>query len=391
MLRVIAFCLLLLVFCSASFSQDKPVIHYTLTIDLTDLTAFKVDIHINKLPGTLRLAMFAHPEYDDRYWRYVKDLKVDGINDPTAKIIREDSALWRIQTRSKEVTIHYTVQLPTPKGVRNAWRPFLSTTSGLTGSTDAFMYVVGATKEPCHVKFILPPSWQIATGLEPTSDPTIFFAASAAVLMDCPVLVGHFSRWNFVVDGVPHQVAYMRLPGSPTFDSSMLVNNIQKIVEQAASLFKGLPYREYLFLIQDSSYGALEHSNSVTLGIPASDLAKDINSYMEDIAHEYFHAWNIMRIRPREYGDIDYKKPPLSKGLWFSEGLTMFYADLLCRRANLPMQDSTRALHIQHLINRYFSTPGNSTISPEKVSMVNTGRLECWETITPAHTCRENY
>src|SRR5690348_11551036 len=100
MLKVIAFCFFLLSYCSVSLSQDpfkhpdeavqtrhdhnKLVIHYALTIDPANLTAFKVDIHITMLFDTLRLAMFAHPEYDDRYWRYIKDMKVDAVNDPAA-------------------------------------------------------------------------------------------------------------------------------------------------------------------------------------------------------------------------------------------------------------------------------------------------------------------
>src|SRR5204862_3450522 len=120
------------------------------------------------------------------------------------------------------------------------------------------------------------------------------------------------------------------------------VNDIKKIVEQASALFHGLPYREYLILLRDSAYGALEHSNCVTLGAPALELEKDLLPTILEIAHEYFHAWNIVRIRPAEYGDVSYKTPPLSRGLWWSEGLTMLYADLLSRRAGLPMYDSSR-------------------------------------------------
>ena len=132
-----------------------------------------------------------------------------------------------------------------------------------------------------------------------------------------------------------------------------------------------MPYREYSFLIQDGAYGALEHYNSVTIGLPSAQIAKNFSGYLGTIAHEYFHTWNLMRIRPVEFGDISYQTPPFSRGLWWSEGLTMFYADLLLRRASLPVFDSTRIRHLEGLMSRYFSSPGNMHISPEKVSLAS--------------------
>jgi predicted metalloprotease with PDZ domain len=129
-----------------------------------------------------------------------------------------------------------------------------------------------------------------------------------------------------------------------------------------------LPYKKYLFLLRDNAYGALEHRDCLTLGAPASELEKDFQPVIADIAHEYFHAWNLVRIRPVELGDPVFKTPPLSRGLWWSEGLTMFYADLLLRRAGLPVYDSTRIAHLEKLIARYYNSPGNQK-NVEEVSM----------------------
>ena len=113
--------------------------------------------------------------------------------------------------------------------------------------------------------------------------------------------------------------------------------------------------------------------NSVTVGIPSSELAKDITAYYSAIAHEFFHTWNLMRIRPVEQGEVTYKTPPPSRGLWWSEGVTLFYADLLMRRAGLHTYDSTRKIHLERLLMRYFGTSGNMLISPEKVSLAADG------------------
>jgi predicted metalloprotease with PDZ domain len=355
------------------YASSQPVIGYTLQVDTADLSAYKVEMRIRNVPDTFRVAMMAHPEYDDRFWRYVKDLRVETKNG-TGNVSREDSALWRVAAHGDEVLLQYSIHLPTPpQGLRAAWRPFLSPTGGLVGGAQSFMYIVGATLAPSHISLHLPKGWMIATGLEATGDPFTFYAASAAVLVDAPILIGYFKTWQFAVDQVPHRVCYWPLPNAVPFDTGMLVNYIQRYVQQCDTLFGRLPYREYSFLLQDGAYGALEHSNSVTIGLPSAQIAKDIAGYFGTVAHEYFHTWNLMRIRPFEFADITYQTPALSRGLWWSEGLTMFYADLLRRRAGLPAFDSTRIKHLEGLMSWYFSSSGNMRISPEKVSLASDG------------------
>jgi len=346
----------------------QPMIHYILHVDEKDLSVFNVTMELGNMPGEFRVAMFAHPEYDDRYWRYVENFYGES---PSGKVsvIREDSSLWLIVAPHGKVLLHYSIHLPEQKGQRAAWRPFLSPEGGLIGDYHAFMYVVNASSIPSYVSLEIPSGWQAMTGLEPGVQPFTFYASSSSILLDAPILVGHFKKWSITVDGIPHYIAYWSLPGAKSFDSATLLNSIQKIVQQCSRLFGGLPYQEYYFLLQDGSYGALEHGNSVTIGAPAKELAENIDSYLPEIAHEYFHNWNIIRIRPAEYGDLVYKRNQYSRGLWWSEGLTMFYADLIMRRAHLPTSSSSRVEHLERLMSRYFSNSGNMKISPELVSM----------------------
>ena len=155
----------------------------------------------------------------------------------------------------------------------------------------------------------------------------------------------------------------------------MLLASIKKLVEQTSLLFGRLTYREYIFMLQDGAVGGLEHNNSVTIGAPSSQLANGVGNNLPEIAHEYFHTWNLMRIRPIEYRDVTYKTPALSKGLWFSEGLTIFYADLLSRRAVLHVFDSTRLFHLENLIRRYTVTPAYLKFSAEKISEASYGPI----------------
>src|SRR4030095_9281174 len=331
------------------YQSKQPVVAYTLSVDANDTSSFVIQMSVGNAPDTFRVAMVAHPEYDDRYWRYVQDLYVDTRNGK-GDIIREDSALWKITTTGGEAILHYTIRLPALEDpLRSSWKAFLTPTGGLVGGPHSFMYVVGATLAPSYVTLLIPSDWQIATGLTSTVDPKTFFAPSVGVLIDDPIFIGKFKLWSFVVSGVAHRVMYCSLPHSKAFDSTKLVSGIQKIVKQAALLFGRLPYRDFTFMLQDGALGSLEHNNSVTVGAPASQLAQDPWSVLPEIAHEYFHTWNLVRIHTVEYADVSYKTPPLSRGLWFSEGFTIFYADLLTRRAGLPTFDSTRILHLQNL------------------------------------------
>ncbi len=108
----------------------------------------------------------------------------------------------------------------------------------------------------------------------------------------------------------------------------------------------------------------------MTLGAQSADLAKDPNAVIQETAHEFFHTWNLMAIRPVEYHDIDYRTQPPVSSLWFSEGLTMFYADLLLRRAGIAVHDSTRQAHLERLIGSYAANPAYARFSAESISRV---------------------
>jgi predicted metalloprotease with PDZ domain len=352
------------------FGRTQPVVSYQLTVDDRDLSGFSVAMRIRNAPDTFRLAMAKHPEYDDRFWRYVEGLRIEAPRG-AATIARVDSALWLVKAPGGEALVRYRVKLPpnAPR-LRSAWIPFLSPTGGLVGGPHAFMYVVGATLAPAHVQVEVPRGWRIATGLEPTSDPQRFFAPTIDVLIDSPIFAGEFRDWRFDVDGVPHRIVYWPSPESVPFDTTAFVGSIARIVREAVGVFGRAPWREYTFIIQDGAVGALEHANSVTLGAPSTSLAQDMTPSLQELTHEFVHAWNLVRIRPVEYRGVDYRAPEPSAGLWFSEGFSMFYADLLLRRAGVMPAASTRSTHLAGLIARYESSPGSSRFSAERVSRV---------------------
>jgi predicted metalloprotease with PDZ domain len=291
-----------------------------------------------------------------------------------ALVAKADSALWRVIAAGGSFVMRYRVVLP-PRDprMRAAWQPFVAPTGALVGGIHAFMYVVGQTLAPSHVRLDVPTDWTIATGLAPTVDARTFYAPSASVLVESPMLVGRLRDWRFTEAGVPHRVVYWPRPDAAAFDTTAVVDGIRRIVRGAIALFGRAPYRDYTFMLQDGAFGALEHPSSVTLGASSRGLTGDPGSFFEEVAHEYFHTWNLMRIRPAEYGDVTYRTPTRSRGLWFSEGLTLFYADLLLRTAGLPVETPTRSAHLESTIARYLANPGNARLSAERVSEAEYG------------------
>jgi len=371
---------LILVLFAPAHPALKPSIQYTLRVDSTDLSGWAIELRFQNKSGTFRLAMAAHPEYDDRYWRYVRNVAVE----PSGTVTRVDSAVWQFSTPEGWVTVRYRVALPSPEpGPRASWRPFLTATGGLVGGPHAFMYLLGGEQMPVAVILELPRSWDVATGLRNAFRDTDqgrqranqriwgYAAVDAASLMDSPILVGRLRQWSFLEAGVPHHVVYWPQPNATPFDTVAFVAGIQRVVHQSFALFGRAPYRDYTFMFEDGAYGGgLEHHNSVTLGASSADLARNANAVVPETAHEFFHTWNLLAIKPIEYREIDYRTQPPVASLWFSEGLTMFYADLLQRRAGIPVRDSTRTAHLERFIGSYLANPAYERFSAESISRV---------------------
>jgi hypothetical protein len=187
------------------YSSKQPIINYKLSINVTDTSSYEVEMHIENIPDTFNVAMMAHPEYDDRYWRFVEGFSV-RTKKGSGTIIREDSALWRIITDGHEATLHYRIHLPASQDAfRSSWKAFLTPKGGLVGGPHSFMFVVGATLAPSYVTLEIPSSWKAATGLEVTFQPNVFFAPSVFVLMDDPIFVDSFIHG--LLKSIPYHIA----------------------------------------------------------------------------------------------------------------------------------------------------------------------------------------
>ena len=198
-----------------------------------------------------------------------------------------------------------------------------------------YLYVVGRTMEPHQVTFRPPPSWKlISTGLTPLDRPArAYVASSYDELIDCPVMMGNHKVETFKVRGVPHHVA---LVGKGNYEVEQLLDDTRKIVEQGIAVFNDLPYSNYTFFMEmtNEGGGGLEHANSTHMIFPRWGFKprKEYVVALGLISHEYFHTWNVKRLRPTRLGPFDYSREVYTPLLWFAEGFTSYYDQILLRR-----------------------------------------------------------
>lgn len=260
-------------------------------------------------------------------------------------------------------------------------RAFLRGSGALLDGPGTWLYLLDQTLAPARVHFDMPATWRIVTGLQPTLDPASFFAPSYDVLVDSPVLMGDarsLAVRHLDIEGVPHRVAWWRRPGAPPFDTAAFVAPIPRVVEQTRRIFGWIPYRDYSFLFIDGTGGGLEHLNSTTIGISAAAPARDSLAHLDVTAHEYFHHWNVKRIRPAALGPFDYQRATRTRSLWLSEGVTDYFAGAIVRRAGL-VADSAARDALASSIESYLGNPANAVLPPERSSFT------AWDTPVVNH------
>jgi len=368
----------------------QPVVRYVVRADPSERTGFTVEMQLREAPDTLhlRIPVWAPGAYRLAYFgRNVRDLSVTDARGRVVPVVREriagavpmtsredSTSGWRaVVPGGGAATVKYRVAFPAPAAAATpSNRAFFRETGLLVDGPATFLYLDGHKLAPAHVRLELPLGWRVATGLVPTADPRVFFAPSYDVLIDSPLLAGSADAlrvWGFDVDGVPHRAAIWTTPSSPHFDSTAFVDAHRRIVATARDVAGRLPYREYSFLYVDSTGGGLEHLNSTTIGARTDALAKDPLAVASTTAHEFFHLWNVKRLRPAALGPFDYQRPVRTTSLWWSEGVTDFFAAEIMRRSGLVAESQARK-DLASAIQSFLVNPAHRVMSPELASWV---------------------
>jgi predicted metalloprotease with PDZ domain len=267
-------------------------------------------------PGSYRLQ-----EYDKWY----VGLTAHGPDGAELPVARPDKLTFAVDCAGTDpVTIRYVL------------RPAAADLTAEHFHIDAvgcFPYLKGMPQAPCRVRFKMPEGWDVATGLDKESD--AYEARDYDTFADSPIELGRFTRRRFEQDGTTYELA---MHGPTDFDLDAFVEMHRRIVAEPARLFGDVPFRRYVFIYHFNNrfggYG-LEHLNSTIIQFHAPALARAPQAIAPLTAHEFFHAWNVKRIRPRVLGPFDYTGPVRTRALWWSEGVTDYYAWLILVRAGL--------------------------------------------------------
>ena len=352
--------------------RTDPQVDYTVTVR-ADRSAYFLELRVTNAPNPARLVI---PNWAPGAYRLMD--AGQNISDVVAfnaggdrLPVRQDSPIsWIVDTRGASViTVRYATGLHDPQQwhrPNNRW--FLRSTSGMVDGPRTFMYLDGWKLTPAQVTFRLPAGWRIGTGLVPTTDSTTYWAPSYDVLIDSPILVGHFLSYGFMAAGTPHR-AVVDLGGSrgSAGAEQVFVDMLRRISESAIGIFGRAPYKDYTYIFVGGRGGGLEHLNSTTIGVTTETLAQNPRGAEAVSAHEFFHAWNVKRIRPVELGPFDYEHEVRTVNLWWSEGVTDYYADVILARAGLD-SPADFAQGLASSIGNHRGNPARLRISPERSS-----------------------
>ncbi|MGV3625479.1 MAG: M61 family metallopeptidase [Archangium sp.] len=279
----------------------------------------------------------------------------------------------------KRVDKRSYVILPGGKAVRCQYKVYANELTVRTSHLDGTHgYFNGATlffyseklRDRRHLVTVdAPAGWKTTVALE--QEGGAFVANDYDELVDSPFEVGTHTPIHFTAAGVPHEVVMW---GDPQLDEKKLVSDLTRIVETEAALFGGLPMKRYVFFIYgtDKGRGGLEHKASTALLYPRTGFssAKGWEDFLTLCAHEYFHLWNVKRIKPKALVPFDYAQENYSELLWFFEGGTSYYDNLVTRRAGL-MSAQRYLTRFGESLTLLHTTPGRKVLPLVESSLVS--------------------
>ena len=361
---------------SLSTVTPSELIHYRVDIADPNTHLFHVTLTIAKPAARQRLALPVWIPGSYLVREFAKNLSRlqarQGARVRDVACRQLDKCTWEVDCSPvKPLVVTYDIYAR-DNSVRSAW---LDAERGFFNGTSLCLKIEGQECLPHTLELSVPKAatgWSVATGLQALEIDSKGFgsyrAESYDELVDCPVEMGIFWSGRFIACGVAHRfVVAGALPG---FDGEKLLADTQKICEAEIRFWHGdrrPPFTSYLFMLNavDDGYGGLEHRNSTALICNRKDLPRENESRVTEgyttlrglISHEYFHTWNVKRLRPAELATYQYDRENYTSLLWFFEGFTSYYDDLLLRRAGL-LDNAGYLKLLNKTINQVMQTPG---------------------------------
>jgi predicted metalloprotease with PDZ domain len=264
---------------------------------------------------------------------------LDGVNCQTgpAKSERIDHQTWRVYTGGvKRFAVSYKVFGNDLSGTFSQ----LDMRHANYNGASVFMYLVGHKQDPVALQIEPPAGWRIVNGQTTLPEQREFKFPNYDILIDTPTEIApDWTVDEFKVDGKTYRVVVHSF-GEEGGKRAAFVRNIEKIVRAEVRMWGAPDFESYTFIIHfaadDHSADGMEHLNSTQIISPGvlSDPGMD-NLTLDTVAHEFFHVWNVKRLRPAELGPWDFTRPVRTRSLWIAEGVTNYYGQLMMRRAEV--------------------------------------------------------
>lgn len=354
------FTLLFFLLVSSQLPAQKTDMHFTVTMDKPAEHLFHVELRYSGLqsPNTILKMPAWTPGYYQllNYAKQVKQFRVSAGNNDSIPWSPAGDNGWTIANGNhREVTVSYDIKAETQFVAQS----YIGEDRAYIVPAGVFVYPEGKINTPVTVTIVPNSRWRnVATGLDSIAgqQPT-FFAPDFDILYDCPILIGNLEYLPyFMVDGKRHRFIGYQLGN---FNHAAFVADLEKVVRGASGIIGHIPYRQYTFLAIGPGRGGIEHLNSTTISFEGKQLSNPEGRLrmLSFIAHEYFHHYNVKRIRPIELGPFDYDKGSRTRMLWVSEGLTVYYEYLALVRAGI-MKENELLDALRHNIMNYENKPG---------------------------------
>ena len=370
-LRFLLAVVLALVLQPLAAAVAASTLRYTLSMPAPQTHYFEVEMTLGgfgKQYTDLKMPVWAPGSYLIR--EFEKNVEgfaatADGKPLRVEKVIKNT---WRVyHPGTRDFVVRYRVYAY-EVSVRTS---FLDASHGYLNGTSMFMFPAEEKMLPSTVVVKPYSGWkQVSTSLKPVSGgaPFTFQSSSYDELADSPIEIGNQKVLQFVANGTPHTVA---IYGSANYDETRLLADMQKVCEEAHRVVGQNPLDRYVFIIHnlERGGGGLEHLFSTTLEVSRStfDTEGGYRNFLGLVAHEYFHLWNVKRIRPIALGPFDYDQENYTHMLWVSEGGTEYFSNLITQRAGFVSPDNFLAA-LSNSITRVENTPGNLVQSAAEAS-----------------------
>jgi predicted metalloprotease with PDZ domain len=350
------------VYAANRISSDGVSINYELAIGEPNTGLYAVTMTIRGLDETvLRVAMPAWAPGAYRIEDYARNVENFSAVTADGRVLeweKTDKQTWEIRKApGDDVAVAYQV-------FSSGLTPAMADLAGPA----TFMYLEDHKHLPAELRYDVPAGWRIYTGL--SGEEGVYRAPDYDVLIDAPAFIGSPRVVEFTDRGERYRLVFS--DPDIRFDEAALVRDVRSIVAEAIDIFGSTPFDDYTFLFSVNpgpGSGGLEHLNSTRITVGRNDLTNEnrYERFLYVVAHEFFHLWNVKRIRPEVLGPFDYSQEAYTRLLWVSEGITSYYGRLLLRRAGiLSPEEYLESLSAQ--IGAFQSNPGRFLMSNEEAS-----------------------